>query len=125
METSMTKRGGRKRKKRTSIEGSSKDALENYFQADSKPPLQAIFELAESLQMKKEVVRIWFCNRRQKEKGKKLPAKVPELRRTRSASRVQADGDHIFDESIEEIKDLVGSATKSNSPSVQSTTGSC
>uniref|UniRef100_A0A8D3DJ93 POU domain protein n=1 Tax=Scophthalmus maximus TaxID=52904 RepID=A0A8D3DJ93_SCOMX len=48
---------GRKRKKRTSIEVSC-----------PKPSAQEINSLAESLQLEKEVVRVWFCNRRQKEK---------------------------------------------------------
>lgn len=59
---------GRKRKKRTSIEVSVKGALENHFHKQPKPSAQEITGLAESLQLEKEVVRVWFCNRRQKEK---------------------------------------------------------
>ncbi|XP_055335954.1 POU domain, class 3, transcription factor 4-like [Paramacrobiotus metropolitanus] len=59
---------GRKRKKRTSIEITVKGALENYFQKNPKPSAQEITALADSLQLEKEVVRVWFCNRRQKEK---------------------------------------------------------
>ena len=59
---------GRKRKKRTSIEVSVKAALEQYFQKQPKPSAQEITALADSLQLEKEVVRVWFCNRRQKEK---------------------------------------------------------
>jgi len=59
---------GRKRKKRTSIEVSVKGALENHFHKQPKPSAQEISALAESLQLEKEVVRVWFCNRRQKEK---------------------------------------------------------
>ena len=59
---------GRKRKKRTSIEVSVKGALENHFHKQPKPSAQEITSLAESLQLEKEVVRVWFCNRRQKEK---------------------------------------------------------
>merc|ERR1712071_36973 len=33
-----------------------------------KPSAQEIASLADSLQLEKEVVRVWFCNRRQKEK---------------------------------------------------------
>ncbi|KAI6182336.1 POU domain protein [Aphelenchoides bicaudatus] len=47
---------GRKRKKRTSIE------------KNSKPNAQEIAHVAHDLQLEKEVVRVWFCNRRQKEK---------------------------------------------------------
>lgn len=57
---------GRKRKKRTSIEVSVKSVLESHFQKHSKPSAQDIANLANSLQLEKEVVRVWFCNRRQK-----------------------------------------------------------
>ena len=59
---------GRKRKKRTSIEQTIKGALETHFQKNSKPAAQEISQLADYLQLEKEVVRVWFCNRRQKEK---------------------------------------------------------
>jgi class 3 POU domain transcription factor len=59
---------GRKRKKRTSIEVSIKGALEQHFNKNPKPSAQEITNLADSLQLEKEVVRVWFCNRRQKEK---------------------------------------------------------
>ncbi|XP_069091635.1 POU domain, class 3, transcription factor 2 [Pleurodeles waltl] len=59
---------GRKRKKRTSIEVSVKGALESHFLKCPKPSAQEITALADSLQLEKEVVRVWFCNRRQKEK---------------------------------------------------------
>jgi hypothetical protein len=59
---------GRKRKKRTSIEQTVKGALETHFQKNSKPTAQEISHLADLLQLEKEVVRVWFCNRRQKEK---------------------------------------------------------
>jgi class 3 POU domain transcription factor len=59
---------GRKRKKRTSIEVSVKGALETHFHKQPKPSAQEITSLADSLQLEKEVVRVWFCNRRQKEK---------------------------------------------------------
>ncbi|NXI25738.1 PO3F3 factor, partial [Sterrhoptilus dennistouni] len=57
-----------KRKKRTSIEVSVKGALESHFLKCPKPSAQEITNLADSLQLEKEVVRVWFCNRRQKEK---------------------------------------------------------
>ncbi|KAI9587268.1 hypothetical protein GQX74_003115 [Glossina fuscipes] len=59
---------GRKRKKRTSIEVSVKGALEQHFHKQPKPSAQEISSLADTLQLEKEVVRVWFCNRRQKEK---------------------------------------------------------
>ncbi|KAI5106381.1 POU domain, class 3, transcription factor 1 [Silurus meridionalis] len=59
---------GRKRKKRTSIEVGVKGALENHFLKCPKPSAHEISTLAGTLQLEKEVVRVWFCNRRQKEK---------------------------------------------------------
>ncbi|XP_074472090.1 POU domain, class 3, transcription factor 2a [Sebastes fasciatus] len=59
---------GRKRKKRTSIEVGVKGALESHFLKCPKPGAAEITSLADSLQLEKEVVRVWFCNRRQKEK---------------------------------------------------------
>ncbi|XP_015667106.1 POU domain, class 3, transcription factor 1 [Protobothrops mucrosquamatus] len=59
---------GRKRKKRTSIEVGVKGALESHFLRCPKPSAHEITSLADSLQLEKEVVRVWFCNRRQKEK---------------------------------------------------------
>ncbi|KAL3314090.1 hypothetical protein Ciccas_007300 [Cichlidogyrus casuarinus] len=59
---------GRKRKKRTSIEVSVKSVLETHFFKQPKPSAQDITDLAELLGLEKEVVRVWFCNRRQKQK---------------------------------------------------------
>ncbi|GIY18228.1 protein nubbin [Caerostris darwini] len=59
---------GRRRKKRTSIETTVRLALEKAFLQNPKPTSEEISMLAESLTMEKEVVRVWFCNRRQKEK---------------------------------------------------------
>ena len=59
---------GRRRKKRTSIETTVRVALEKAFIQNPKPTSEEITMLADSLCMEKEVVRVWFCNRRQKEK---------------------------------------------------------
>ncbi|XP_026685356.1 POU domain, class 2, transcription factor 1-like isoform X4 [Diaphorina citri] len=59
---------GRRRKKRTSIETSVRVALEKAFLQNPKPTSEEISVLADNLCMEKEVVRVWFCNRRQKEK---------------------------------------------------------
>ncbi|XP_043105289.1 POU domain, class 2, transcription factor 1a [Puntigrus tetrazona] len=59
----------RRRKKRTSIETSIRLALEKSFLEQSqKPSSEEITQIADQLHMEKEVVRVWFCNRRQKEK---------------------------------------------------------
>ncbi|XP_074528826.1 POU domain, class 2, transcription factor 3 isoform X2 [Halichoeres trimaculatus] len=59
---------GRKRKKRTSIETNIKMTLEKRFIDNPKPNSEEITLISEQLSMEKEVVRVWFCNRRQKEK---------------------------------------------------------
>ncbi|XP_041373728.1 POU domain, class 2, transcription factor 3-like isoform X3 [Gigantopelta aegis] len=65
---------GRRRKKRTSIDTSVRVALEKSFLLNSKPSSEEITLLADNLTMEKEVVRVWFCNRRQKEKRINPPA---------------------------------------------------
>lgn len=50
---------GRKRKKRTSIEMNIKTRLEYHFQKNSKPNAQEIAQVANDLQLEKEVVRVW------------------------------------------------------------------
>lgn len=67
---------GRKRKKRTSIEVTVKGALETHFVKCPKPSAPEITHLADSLQLEKEVVRVWFCNRRQKEKRMTPPCNM-------------------------------------------------
>lgn len=59
---------GRKRKKRTSIETNVRLSLEKAFLANPKPTSEDIQNLADNLCMEREVVRVWYCNRRQKEK---------------------------------------------------------
>ncbi|XP_036986549.2 pituitary-specific positive transcription factor 1 isoform X1 [Artibeus jamaicensis] len=58
----------RKRKRRTTISITAKGALERHFGEQSKPSSQEIMRMAEELNLEKEVVRVWFCNRRQREK---------------------------------------------------------
>ncbi|XP_024919845.1 POU domain, class 2, transcription factor 1 isoform X3 [Cynoglossus semilaevis] len=59
----------RRRKKRTSIETNIRVALEKSFlEQNQKPTSEEITMIADQLNMEKEVIRVWFCNRRQKEK---------------------------------------------------------
>lgn len=58
----------RRRKKRTSIETNIRISLEKSFLMQPKPTSEEIVLLGEQMGMEKEVVRVWFCNRRQKEK---------------------------------------------------------
>lgn len=46
----------------------AKEALERSFMEKCKPSSQEIARIAKGLHLEKEVVRVWFCNRRQREK---------------------------------------------------------
>ena len=58
----------RRRKKRTSIDNTIRVALERAFNSNPKPTSEEVQYISDGLCMEKEVVRVWFCNRRQKEK---------------------------------------------------------
>ncbi|XP_036444894.1 POU domain, class 5, transcription factor 1 [Colossoma macropomum] len=63
----------RKRKRRTSLEGSVRTALESYFMKCPKPNTLEITHISDDLGLERDVVRVWFCNRRQKGKRLALP----------------------------------------------------
>ncbi|KAG7499506.1 POU domain, class 5, transcription factor 1-like [Solea senegalensis] len=63
----------RKRKRRTSLEGAVRSALESYFIKCPKPNTQEITQISDDLGLERDVVRVWFCNRRQKGKRLALP----------------------------------------------------
>lgn len=58
----------RHRKRRTTIGMSAKERLEQHFQVQPKPSSSDITKVADTLNLDKEVIRVWFCNRRQREK---------------------------------------------------------
>ena len=58
----------RRRKRRTTISSLAKDALETHFCRQPKPSSYDIARVAAGLRLEKEVVRVWFCNRRQRDK---------------------------------------------------------
>ncbi|CAD5113439.1 DgyrCDS2607 [Dimorphilus gyrociliatus] len=65
------------KRKRTSITAQEKRSLEAYFAVQPRPSGEKIAQIAEKLGLKKNVVRVWFCNQRQKQKRMKfsnLPA---------------------------------------------------
>nr|XP_029503740.1 POU domain, class 2, transcription factor 2-like isoform X4 [Oncorhynchus nerka] len=71
---------GRRRKKRTSIETNVRVALERAFiTQNQKPTSEEILCIADQLSMEKEVIRVWFCNRRQKEKRINPNSATPPL----------------------------------------------
>ncbi|XP_054254662.1 POU domain, class 6, transcription factor 1 [Indicator indicator] len=55
----------KKRKRRTSFTPQAIEALNAYFEKNSLPTGQEITEIAKELNYDREVVRVWFCNRRQ------------------------------------------------------------
>jgi len=58
----------RQRKKRTSIDATLRETLESTFRRHQKPTADEIARLSTALRLDREVVRVWFCNRRQKQK---------------------------------------------------------
>ncbi|CAD5222233.1 unnamed protein product [Bursaphelenchus xylophilus] len=61
-----------KKRKRTSIAAPEKRLLEDYFRQQPRPTGDRISAIAEKLDLKKNVVRVWFCNQRQKQKRNQL-----------------------------------------------------
>ncbi|THD29025.1 POU domain protein [Fasciola hepatica] len=61
-----------KRRKRTSITDSEKRSLEAFFSVQPRPSSEKISQIAEKLNLRKNVVRVWFCNQRQKQKRMKF-----------------------------------------------------
>ena len=56
------------RKRRTTLTPANKQSLEKEFVNHPKPGSQELTNIAESLSLDYEVVRVWFCNRRQKDR---------------------------------------------------------
>ncbi|XP_018110111.2 POU domain, class 4, transcription factor 3 [Xenopus laevis] len=63
-----------RKRKRTSIAAPEKRSLEAYFSIQPRPSSEKIAAIAEKLDLKKNVVRVWFCNQRQKQKRMKYSA---------------------------------------------------
>ncbi|VDL19452.1 unnamed protein product [Hymenolepis diminuta] len=61
-------RGNPNRRKRTCITDSEKRALEAYFAVQPQPSSDRISQIGKLLSLPKSVVRVWFCNQRQKQK---------------------------------------------------------
>ena len=73
--------GVRKRKKRMSINSTMKAVLENHYDVDKRPKADQIAKIAAEMQLDKEVVRVWFCNRRQKERKMLTETENPSEKR--------------------------------------------
>jgi len=61
-----------KKRKRTSIGAAEKRSLEAYFAMQPRPSSDKLAAIAEKLDLSKNVVRVWFCNQRQKKKRMKF-----------------------------------------------------
>ncbi|XP_067172986.1 POU domain, class 5, transcription factor 1 [Apteryx mantelli] len=57
-----------RKRRRTSIETGARGALESCFRRCPRPSLPEMARLGRELGLDKDVVRVWFCNRRQKGK---------------------------------------------------------
>ncbi|XP_040196774.1 POU domain, class 6, transcription factor 1 isoform X2 [Rana temporaria] len=55
----------KKRKRRTSFTPQAVELLNTYFEKNALPTGQEITDIAKELNYDREVVRVWFCNRRQ------------------------------------------------------------
>ena len=69
----------KRRKKRASIDFSSKYSLETLFLKNPKPSAQDLDNISNKLNLDRSVVRVWFCNRRQKEKKGFLPKEFAHI----------------------------------------------
>ncbi|XP_041257182.1 POU domain, class 6, transcription factor 1 [Onychostruthus taczanowskii] len=56
---------GKKRKRRTSFTPQALEALNAHFERNALPTGAEITRIAQELRYEREVVRVWFCNRRQ------------------------------------------------------------
>jgi len=63
-----------KKRKRTSIAAQEKRFLESCFLQQQRPSGERIAQIADKLDLKKNVVRVWFCNQRQKNKRLRFAA---------------------------------------------------
>ena len=61
-----------RKRKRTSIAAPEKRSLEAFFAVQPRPSGEKIAQIADKLDLKKNVVRVWFCNQRQKQKRMKF-----------------------------------------------------
>ena len=82
----------RRRKKRTSIETTIRVSLEKSFLSNPKPTSEEITVLADNLNMEKEVIRVWFCNRRQKEKRINPPSSFSSMQMMNQINIATATG---------------------------------
>ncbi|CAJ0575635.1 unnamed protein product, partial [Mesorhabditis spiculigera] len=56
----------KKRRKRTNLDMQQRQVLDIVFKMNPRPSHEHMGELADQLKLERDVVRVWFCNRRQK-----------------------------------------------------------
>ncbi|PAV89342.1 hypothetical protein WR25_05574 isoform B [Diploscapter pachys] len=56
----------KRRRKRTNLDMNQRAALDAFFSVNPRPDHERMTEIANSLELDRDVVRVWFCNRRQK-----------------------------------------------------------
>lgn len=56
----------KRRRKRTNLDNAQKASLDVFFKTNCRPDHQRMNEIAATLELDPDVVRVWFCNRRQK-----------------------------------------------------------
>ena len=83
----------RKRKRRTTIDGELRMQLEKHYLIDPKPAPNSLLWISAQLNVDKEVVRVWFCNRRQRDR--RLVDQEP-IGLTPDAPELDADGSDWF-----------------------------
>ena len=64
----MVQKQTRRRRKRTTIDPQKRKELEKLFVANRRPKAAEVAEVSVGLDLEREVVRVWFCNRRQKDR---------------------------------------------------------
>ncbi|XP_069393313.1 POU domain, class 2, transcription factor 2 isoform X6 [Paralichthys olivaceus] len=119
---------GRRRKKRTSIETNVRVALERAFMTNQKPTSEEILLIAEQLNMEKEVIRVWFCNRRQKEKRINPSSATPPLPSqpptAPPAHKQPCYSPHMMSSQLSQAVTSLSSTTVTTMPSICSLTSS-
>ncbi|CAD6185376.1 unnamed protein product [Caenorhabditis auriculariae] len=56
----------KRRRKRTNLDMTQRASLDTFFAINPRPDHDKMTEIANSLELERDVVRVWFCNRRQK-----------------------------------------------------------
>ncbi|KAF1747703.1 hypothetical protein GCK72_024169 [Caenorhabditis remanei] len=64
----------KRRRKRTNLDMNQRNALDSFFTLNPRPDHDKMTDIANSLELDRDVVRVWFCNRRQKMRRVDEPA---------------------------------------------------